>query len=77
MGGNQTAVTADDFNDYFLSIPYNTVANVVSAVSPSVSFQAMQPQKTNLIVNNSPPSANQSHYNVIQHHQRTGPTNSD
>ena len=36
MGGSQTAVTADDFNDYFLSIPHKTVANVVSAVSPTV-----------------------------------------
>ena len=31
----QVTVTADDFNDYFLSIPYKTVANVVSVVPPT------------------------------------------
>ena len=33
--GGQATVTADDFNDYFLSIPYKTVANVVSTVPPT------------------------------------------
>jgi len=38
VGGTQAAVTADDFNVFFLSIhvPYKTVANVVSTVSPTV-----------------------------------------
>ena len=33
--GGQVSATADDFNDYFLSIPYKTVANVVSTVPPT------------------------------------------
>ena len=31
----QVLATADAFNDHFLSIPYNTIANVVSAVPAS------------------------------------------
>ena len=33
--GGQVSATADNFNDYFLSIPYKTVANVVSTVPPT------------------------------------------
>ena len=33
--GSQVSATANDFNDYFLSIPYKTVANVVSTLPPT------------------------------------------
>jgi len=33
--GSQVSATADDFNYYFLSMPYKTVTNVVSTVQPT------------------------------------------
>ena len=45
--GSQTAVTADDFNDYFWSIPYKTVANVASTI-PSTEY-VTRSDKTSLI----------------------------